>query len=510
MSQAARPLQVLLLEDNPEDAQLIVRELHRSLPACQVQRVDDGDEFLAALDERLPDLVVSDHRLSAFSGMHALELVRQRAPDLPFIFVTGALDDETAVECVKAGASDYVLKDRLARLGSSIQRALELQRTREALRQSQEQLLHTQRMDALGRLAGSVAHDYNNFMTAIIGYAELLLDATEGDPRQDDVKEILHAGQRATALTRQLLAFSRKQAVEIIALQLNDVIADVEPMLRRLLGDRIVLDVACGASLPLIEADQGQLEQVIVNLAVNARDAMPAGGRLAISTSQLDPEGPAPLDFPDAEPGVHVCLSVHDTGGGIPPDVLPRIFEPFFTTKARGQGTGLGLATVYGIVRQVRGRILVRSTPATGSEFRLYFPATTLPPRPALSGAPIAGSSRAGTETILLVEDDESVRTYTARVLASHGYEVLPACDGRTARRIASERSDLSLILTDAMLPDVDGTRLAAEIAGQNGNVRVLVMSAWLDVETSGRFRFLQKPFNRDALLEIVRAVLDE
>jgi signal transduction histidine kinase len=503
-----------MLEDDPDDAALVMRELRRASPGCDIERVDHYQAFVAALDRGLPDLVLSDHRLAEFSGMHALELVRQRSAALPFIFVTGTLDEETAVECVKAGASDYVLKDRLVRLGPAIEAAVELGQTREALRQSQEQLLQTQRMDALGRLAGSVAHDYNNLMTVVSGYAEILAETFANQPCAEDIKEITLAAQRATALTRQLLAFSRKQAIEIAPLNIADVIAGVESMLRRLVGERVRIEISCPADLPLIESDRGQLEQVLMNLAVNARDAMPSGGRLEISTLAVDVDEKHQLEQPHAVLGPHVCVIVRDNGVGIPSHVVPKIFEPFFTTKARGQGTGLGLATVYGIVRQTHGHIAVRSSVGVGTEFRLYFPVTEESAKPTLTPFRSMSTTLAGTERVLLVEDDESVRRLAKRILVSHGYHVFDAGDGARALDIAIAQSGIALVITDMTLPDTIGLVLFNEILRFQPDARLLLMSAYApaDSEEVGTQRDdlpLQKPFVRRVLLERVRAALD-
>ena len=503
-------MRVLLLEDDPTDAEIVIRELTRTVPECRVRRVDRRTEFMEAFDTQPPDLVLSDHRMAEFSGMPALEYVRQRDPDVPFIFVTGALDEETAVECVKAGATDYVLKDRLARLGSAVTAAVELREARRALKQSQEQLLHTQRLDALGQLAGSVAHDYNNLMTAVIGYSELLAETMENDPRRADVEEISRAGQRATALTRQLLAFSRKQVIEMAPLQLADVIAGIERLLARLLGEQTTLHIRSADNLPLIRGDQGQLEQVVVNLVVNARDAMSRGGRIDIELRAPDLTAHHDRDGDIGQPCV--CLIVRDTGAGIPADVLPHIFEPFFTTKPRGRGTGLGLSTVYGIVRQCGGHIDVESVVGFGTMFALYFPVThELPRRPHESQSTV---TLAGTERILVVEDDPGVLGYARRILASHGYHVFTATDADAAQEIAAAQPDLDLLLSDITLPDRSGPELARSVLRVQPRMKVLMMSGYTDQtvddgESISAFPPIQKPLLRQALLERVRAALD-
>jgi signal transduction histidine kinase len=507
-------LKILLLEDDAVDAALITRELQRAAVDCDVDRVDTGDEFMAHLRARTPDLVLSDHRMANFSGMHALEVIRREAPDVPFIFVTGALDEETAIECVKAGAWDYVLKDRLVRLGPAVTAAMELRRTRQALKESQEHLLHTQRLDALGRLAGSVAHDYNNLMTAVVGYAALVAETMDGDERREDVEEIRRAGERAVALTRQLLAFSRKQAITFTSVQINDIVSGVERLLRRLLGERIKLDLDLTPNLPPIDSDHAQLEQVIMNLAVNAGDAMPDGGRLTIKTSAVTVDDAHRRRHVEAEPGPHVCLTVRDGGTGIAPDILPRIFEPFFTTKPRGQGTGLGLATVYGVVRQSNGHIAVSSTVGAGTEFRVYLPVgSERAPlvRPAVAARE---TSLAGTEIVVLVDADDGVRGLARRVLESRGYRVMTARNRREALQALTDAPVVDLLITDVSLPDGDGQMLATMTRESRAGTRVLFTSGYLDREIASSLdaqttaNLLPKPFTPVGLLEKVRDVL--
>jgi len=511
---AAESLRVLLLEDSAEDAELVVRELRRMLPDCQVSRVDTPTGFQSALTDQKPQLILSDHRLSGFSGMHALEMARERTPDTPFIFVSGSLDEETAVECVKAGAWDYVLKDRLVRLGPAVRAALELRRTRDALKRSQEALLHTQKMDALGRLAGGVAHDYNNLMTAVLGFCYLIGQSLdEHDPRKQDLAEIRRAAERAAALTDQLLAFSRKQVITLQPVQLNEVIEGTERLLGRLIGERVTLVCRCAERLPPVHSDRGQLEQVIMNLAINARDAMPDGGTLTIETEVVSLDQAYQRQQPDSAVGPHVRLSVTDAGAGIDPAAIDHIFEPFYTTKPRGKGTGLGLATVYGVVRQSRGHITVESRPGR-TRFNVYLPASE-----AAAASTPTGDARsqrlAGTETVLVVEDDLAILALARRVLGGYGYRVLDAGAAKEALAVSAREARIDLVLTDIGLPDLSGPVLVERLREQRGDLRVLYMSGYTD-EVAGtdmsalaNAPFLQKPFTPIALAERVRAVLD-
>jgi two-component system, cell cycle sensor histidine kinase and response regulator CckA len=386
---ATPPVRVVMLEDMASDADLIEYELRKAAFPFVMRRVDTRAAFTDALESFDPDVILSDFTLPAFSGIEALEISRERAPRAIFIVVTGSLDEESAVGCMRAGATDYVLKDRLARLGPAILAGLEMQRVRdakaaaeEALRRSEELLRHSQKMEAVGRLAGGIAHDFNNLMTAIFGYCDLLLVTLDDlDARKRDVEEIRFATERAARLTRQLLTFSRKQVLEPQVLRLDDVVSHLGNMLRRLLGEDVELIVRATHEPAWVFADRGQLEQVITNLAVNARDAMPTGGRLSIVTSVVDRNDRLAVAYADEAPERFVLVEVSDSGAGMTEETKEHLFEPFFTTKAPGRGSGLGLATVYGIVSQSGGHIEVDSALGLGTTFRVYLPYRQSPVR---------------------------------------------------------------------------------------------------------------------------------
>jgi CheY-like chemotaxis protein/two-component sensor histidine kinase len=351
-------------------------------------------------------------------------------------------------------------------------------------------------------------------MTAVVGYAALVAETMDGDERREDVEEIRRAGERAVALTRQLLAFSRKQAITFTSVQINDIVSGVERLLRRLLGERIKLDLDLAPNLPSIDSDHAQLEQVIMNLAVNAGDAMPDGGRLTIKTSAVTVDDAHRRRHAEAETGPHVCLTVRDGGTGIAPEILPRIFEPFFTTKPRGQGTGLGLATVYGVVRQSNGHIAVSSTVGAGTEFRVYVPVGSEHAplvRPAVAARE---TSLAGTEIIVLVDADDGVRGLARRVLESRGYRVIAARNRREALQALTDAPVVDLLITDVSLPDGDGQMLATMTRESRTGTRVLFTSGYLDREIAGSrdaqttANLLPKPFTPIGLLEKVRDVL--
>jgi two-component system, cell cycle sensor histidine kinase and response regulator CckA len=378
--------------------------------------------------------------------------------------------------------------------------------------QLEEQLRQAQKMEAIGQLAGGVAHDFNNLLTVISGYLEFVLSGLlHGDPVREPLSEASLAAARAAALTRQLLAFSRRQSVQPTVFDLNTAIRQVEKMLRRLIGEDIHLALALNPDLPQIEADMAQVEQVIMNLAVNARDAMPDGGRLVIATSSVSIAGNETPQIPTGvEPGRYIRLTVTDTGIGIPPAVQPRIFEPFFTTKAKGKGTGLGLSTVYGIVRQCGGFIHLESQPGNGATFTVLFPATTSAAAAEESPAPAAMT--ASHETILLVEDDNAVRNYLQTLLAGQGYTVVEAANGRQALAImkAGSYTGIDLVLTDVVMPEMSGPELVSELAPLCPGLKVLFMSGYTDRELKGgsEYPLIQKPLSAPALFAQLREVL--
>jgi two-component system cell cycle sensor histidine kinase/response regulator CckA len=380
----------------------------------------------------------------------------------------------------------------------------------------EERLNQAQRLEAVGRLAGGIAHDFNNLLTAITGFGEIALarlGSRDDDPRlRECIEEIRGAADKATTLTAQLLAFSRQQLLQPHVLDLNSVVEEYAPMLERLLGDDIELRLALGAGLGAVLADEGQLGQVIVNLAVNARDAMAQGGDLTFTTQNVDlDEQSAPVGL---AAGPHVLLAVTDSGAGIQPELLGQIFEPFFTTKERGQGTGLGLATVLGIVQQSGGQVTVYSEPGEGSTFKVYLPRTDAPLPNAVE--PVAGPARSGDERILLVEDNDAVRRLACDVLAERGYTVLEAASPRDALDLFRTLDEpVDLLVTDVVMPGMNGRQLADELRQHRPDLRVLYTSGYTDDTVIARgvleqgMAFLQKPFGAEQLERKTRDVLD-
>jgi two-component system cell cycle sensor histidine kinase/response regulator CckA len=765
------PLRILILEDVPMDAELVEYELERAHIPFQARRVDSQDSFLHELEQFQPDLILSDYTLPRFDGMTALSLARERVPSIPFLIVTGSVNEETAVGCMKAGATDYLLKSNLARIGPAIEAALrreqaqaekvraesalaaserrfrslvqnssdlvtivapdgtilytsdsadrivgyhpaemvgtsllgyldqgdisrvqgllqngngrpsvagpvefilrradgspvwleavgsnllndptiqgivlnardvsERKRADRALRESEEryrdlfdnasdlvcmtapdgsllyanqswqnglgygedeigamklldlmhpesrerydevlqrvlagerldhvelifvpkagtpitvegnlsctfkdgqpsvvrgiyrditerkrveeQLRRAERMQAAGKLAGGVAHEVNNMMTGVIGFSEFLLRTLDDDdPRRADVEEVIKAGTRAADVTRQLLAFTRQQFLRPQVVQINSVIAEMEKMLRRSLGEDKLLELRLADAAGPIRADRGQLEQVLINLVLNARDAMAGRGRVTIETSNAiwDASYAQRHDGVDIPQGRYVMLAVSDTGCGMEREVLARIFEPFFTTKPVGQGTGLGLSTVYGIVKQSGGYVWVYSEPGQGSVFKVYLPEASAAKEPEPSGLFVADPPAGGSEMILVIEDEEIVRNLASRGLKDHGYGVVEARNGTEALRYIREHpGSIDLVISDVVMPEMGGRELAQSLTLSDPGLPILFMSGYTgeDVVQRGLLDpgapFQQKPFTPVTLATKVRAMLDQ
>jgi two-component system cell cycle sensor histidine kinase/response regulator CckA len=375
----------------------------------------------------------------------------------------------------------------------------------------EEQLRQSQKMEAVGRLAVGIAHDFNNILSVIMSYSETLLDALEPGELRDDIEQIRNAGQRGAALTRQLLMFNRQQLTEPRVLDLNEILRDMTRMLQRLLRADIELSVRAAPELGTVHADPGGLEQVVMNLVVNAGDAMPAGGRLALTTANVQLDRRFADEHPGITPGSYVRLEVADTGSGMDRAVMARIFEPFFTTKERGRGTGLGLSVVFGIVEQHRGYIDVDSAPARGTTFHVYLPrsdAPATPPRTRRRPATLYGD-----ETVLVVEDDRQVREVALAILRRHGYTTLAACDGDDAlRSCAAHPHPIHLLVTDVVMPGITGLELAQKLRVRRPEMKVLCMSGYSDAvgePDDADIAYLQKPFTADTLASAVRRVLD-
>ena len=634
-------LRLLIVEDSAEDAEMMVRELRRAGYTLVYERVDTLESMRALLHWEW-DLILADYKMPRFSGLDALTEFKTWKRDIPFIIVSGAIGEECAVEAVKAGAQDYVLKDRLSRLVHVVHRAMKdavdrrefrrVQRDRdradEALRVSearlrvilesvqagvlivdpeshvilevnrelaemvglpahqivgsichkfvcpavkgrcpitdlnqavdhsertliradgtpipvlktvrqvvingrrqliesvvdiselkrlQEQVILSQKMEAIGQLAGGVAHDFNNILQVIMGYAEVIKrNISKSDPCADGIENIYQASQRAAMLTRQLLVFSRRQMVVSTVLEMNQVVENVRALIEHLVGADIQIDIRCPPQLPQVFADSSQLEQLLLNLVVNARDAMPSGGSLVISAGQVVLNEEQASMMSGAREGNFVTVSVADTGVGMDFDVMNHVFEPFFSTKVVGHGSGLGLSVAYGIAKQHNGWVHVESEKGKGSTFTLYLPARDGDKM--LTAAESSSGLEGKGESILLVEDESEVRVLAARVLVSAGYDVVAVgnvAEGEAALR--KQGAHFDVVFSDVVLPDGNGVELVEKALIRNPGMAVLISSGytdersrWQTIQNRG-FPFLAKPHSPTRLLSAIRGVL--
>ncbi len=508
MSEVLRLLQV---EDSESDAALISRLLVKAGYDVRSHRVENAGDMSAALSGREWDVILADYRMPGFDAPAALAVLHETGRDIPFIVVSATIGEDRAVAMMKSGAHDYVLKDNLARLVPAVEREIGEARLRHERRRLERQLLQSQKLEGIGRLAGGIAHDFNNLLTVITGYSDLVLrQLLPEHSLREPIVEISKAASRASDLTRQLLAFSRRQGGEAKIIELNQVVADFEKMLRRLIGEDIELVLSLQPDVTTMRADPGHIEQLIMNLSVNAKDAMPGGGRLSIATSRVE------AGHAFAEPGLSadcdlLMLSVSDTGAGMSDEVKAHIFEPFFTTKEQGKGTGLGLSTVYGIVKQNHGSIWVDSGVGRGTTFRMLFPVESADSRPVVS--PVTAKLQYGDETVLVAEDDPAVRKYIRETLNLQGYRVLEAANGGEALETARQHPGaIHLLLTDSVMPGMSGPELAAEFSMVRPGVPFVIASGYSDQispEIRKTSNYLQKPFTPAMLLAHVRSALE-
>ena len=471
--------------------------------------VDGALRFIVHRVEDVTDFVVSSRERTA--EQESTQELRVRATELERELYRRAQELQRANQELRHLHAE--LEGRVAQTSGDLAREADArQRTESELRRSEEQLRQAQKLEAVGRLAAGIAHDFNNLLSVVLSYAEeLLIDLPHDSAGHQDALEIQRAGERAAELTRQLLVFSRQQVLSPKILDLNDVLSGLHRMLGRVLGEDIDLTLLAAPLLGQVNADPGQLEQVVMNLVVNARDAMPDGGKLTIATTNVDLDDDYAREHLGVEPGRYVMLSVSDTGIGMDKATQARLFEPFFTTKGPGRGTGLGLSTVFGIIKQSRGSIWVYSEPGQGSTFKIYLPRVDAAAERPL----VAALSTGGHETILLVEDEPQVRAVVQRALERGGYGVLVAQDANDALRLSAAVASIDLLLTDVVMPQMNGRELAERVRAVRPGIRVLFTSGYTDdailrhgVLDQG-VPFLQKPITPAALMRSVRETLD-
>ena len=551
----------VLIVDDDEDDYVITRDLLYDIKSWKfdLEWVATYDAALEAIGRRQHDVYLVDYHLGGRDGLEPMgEAVRNGCKG-PIIFLTGQADYQVDIEAMETGAADFLIKRQIdatllersirhsiqrkqaeetqSRLEEALRRAnvdlerriqertAELRTINEQLQQEvserkqlQEQFLRAQKMEAIGQLAGGVAHDFNNLLTPILAYTQMALDKlAPGDPLRIKLNEIEKAGERAANLTRQLLAFSRRQIVKPQVINLNELILNMDKMLRRVIGEDLELITLCNPKLGPVKVDPGQIEQILMNLAVNARDAMQDGGKLIIKTANSDVDDEVMRQDAETTAGEYVVLTVSDTGTGIPDEVKAHIFDPFFTTKEVGKGTGLGLSTCYGIVEQNGGYIHVDSEPGEGATFKIYLPRIQGAVELGFSPSD-PGTLHRGGETVLLVEDDLSVKTAVAEMLSDSGYSVLEAANGVEAVGVALDwvGKEIHLLLTDVVMPLMGGKELARRFRALHPGASVLYTSGYMNdaILRQGIIEhdteFIQNPLTPAVLTRKIREVLDQ
>jgi signal transduction histidine kinase len=512
-------LRVLHLEDNQRDAELIHTALQNGGLECEIVLVQSRQDFLEALKQGRFDLILSDYGLSGYDGLSALGSAHEAHPEVPFILVSGTLGEEEAVESLKSGATDYILKNRLTRLVPAVSRALDDARKRAQLKESEVRFLRAQRLEAIGALASGIAHDLNNILAPIMMSAPMLRWGLKPEEMEKTVLSIETSAQRGADLVKQLLLFGRGVEGNRTSLQPKHLIRDMVRMVRETFPKAISLETKTASDLWTITADATQIHQVLLNLCVNARDAMPKGGKLSLSAEnvQLDDHYAGMIEA--AKAGPYVLLRVADTGEGIPAGILERVFDPFFTTKEPGHGTGLGLSTVLGIIKSHAGFVDLRSEVGKGSTFSVYLPATPNAPE-AESGAPPAKViSKGDGEMILVVDDEPEILKITQQNLERNGYRTVLAADGIEALVLFTRRQEeIQAVLTDLEMPLMDGVNLVRAIRKLDSEVQVIASSGiglgpvWeekmANLTELGVTTLLTKPYGADTLLHALKDAL--
>lgn len=509
------PLRLLMIEDSESDAELLVRAIRKGGYDVTYKRVDTREAVRVSLCDSW-DLIVSDHSMPGFSGLAALAMTREKCPDVPFIFVSGTIGEEVAVDAMRVGAQDYIMKGNLARLLPAIDRELREAKNRAEHRKAALRMQQLEKFEAIGKLAGGIAHDFNNVIGAIMGWAELGKDEVPEGSRAAKFFQNIHAqSERAAGLTRQLLAYARRQTLEPHVINLNQIIGETTALLQKAIGENIEIKLVLAPELHTTRADPSQLEQVLMNLCFNARDAMPNGGQLLIETHNVEMDETYTQRHEYAHPGKYVAMSVSDTGMGMDAATITRIFEPFFTTKELGKGTGLGLATAYGIVKQHEGMIEVYSEAGKGATFHVYLPVS--------SGAaqgraerPADDAVRGGTETILVAEDHAGNLEMVDEMLRRLGYRVILAKDGEEAvEQFRKHQGEIAMALLDVVMPRMGGPEVYEKIRGMRPGLPVIFSSGYS--QESARLAslvvqgavLLQKPYEPRILARKVRELLD-
>jgi len=507
---------VLLVEDDDDDYLFTCDLIAQLGGEYDVARAETFESGAAALRAGGVDICLIDYRLGSETGIDLVKLLVQEGCSIPMLILTGQGDHDIDVEAAAAGAADFLVKGEISPtlLERTIRYAIQTHRHVAELRRQEESLRQAQRTEAVGQLAAGIAHDFNNLLVVIRGYSTLILAGASEETVREQAAQIEQAADRATELTRQLLAYGRRQILQPKTADLNLIVQDTLRMLERLIGEDIEVRTSYQPSLPSVVVDAGQISQVILNLAINARDAMPNGGSLSIRTTTAEIDGDYARLHAGVVPGSYALLEITDTGMGMDETTRERAFDPYFTTKGEGKGTGLGLATVDGIVRQSGGHIWLYTEPGIGTTFKLYFP-TGVGPEPAAE-EPFQPGALEGTETILVVEDAELVRKLVTTVLESFGYTVHTAANGAEALQIAEQLDyEIDLVFSDVVMPGMNGRELAERLAERRPTIRMLFSSGYPDDTimrqgiAAAKFAFIQKPYIAIGLAQKVRSVLD-
>ena len=510
------PLRVLVVEDCEDDFALVVRTLRQEGYEVTARRVDSASTLENSLKDEKWNVVISDYSMPGFNGVAALRIVREAEPELPFIFLSGTIGEDNAVEAMRVGAQDYVMKGKLARLVPAIRRELREAENRREHRRAEQRMRQLEKFEAIGKLAGGIAHDFNNVIGAIMGWAELGGEQVPANSRAADYfLKIRDQSERAAGLTRQLLAYARRQILLPQNVNLNEIIADTTALLQKVIGEHIEFKTVLAPDLQITKADATQMGQVLLNLCFNARDAMPSGGQLLIETRTVQLDRDYCWRHADVDPGMYVQMSVSDTGIGMDAGTIEKIFEPFFTTKEIGKGTGLGLATVFGIVNQHRGIVDVYSEVGKGTVFHVYLPVSkgTAKMRQQIDEPALRG----GNETILVAEDHEALRETSRETLEALGYKVILARNGEEAvEKFLQNKTEISLLLLDVVMPKSSGLDAYLKLSETKPNVPVIFTSGYSEegvllasmAENGGIL--LQKPYGPKILARKIRELLDK
>jgi signal transduction histidine kinase len=510
-------VKILLIDDNPFDRELLKRGLAPLIEDATYVEVIDDQMFENALRVLDYALVFTDYQLKWTTGLDVLKRIRQFSSDLPVIMVTDTGSEEIATEAMKNGLNDYVLKTHLTRLPIAVKECFQKSQLQKERRELEVQLQKAQKMESLGLLVSGIAHDFNNLLAAIMGYAQRgMRNLSSQHPLYQQFQHIQSRSEQGARMTSQLLSFARGTPLDPKQVLFSTMLDSLSDFLQKLVGPTIEFCIQCAEDLHLVYADQTQIEQVLVNLCLNARDAMPTGGTLLISAQNVVIDASSPISHTEVLAGSYVLVTVTDTGIGMDEPVQSRLFEPFFTTKDVGAGTGLGLAVVYGIVKQHHGFIQVQSAPGKGTVFSLYFPSTALVQEEEQDPLAPRQEPRKGSETILLLEDDADIQLVVGEFLRDCGYTVLFANDGEEGMKLIKEHfSSIALVITDIMMPKMKGREFQAYIHQHYPLVKVLVISGYQEMDLKRRqlldpqSAFLPKPFALDDLELKVRELLE-